>query len=73
MPQPHSLRSSWHPPTLVAGGLDPTPPRLGRAVTDRIANAGFVVLPNEAHQPLQERPDECSALARGFWTQVDGR
>lgn len=68
------LRKITAPTLVVAGGLDiVTPPRYGRAVADRIPNARFVVLPEEAHQPFQERPDEFNALAREFWTEVDGR
>ena len=62
------------PTLVVAGGLDlATPPRLGRAVAEAIPGAEFLVLPEEAHQPFQERPDEFNALVDGFWRRVDGR
>ena len=61
------------PTLVVAGGQDlATPPRLGRAVAERIAGAEFVLLPDEAHQPFQERPDEFDALVHGFWSRVAG-
>jgi pimeloyl-ACP methyl ester carboxylesterase len=61
-------------PTLVlAGGIDvATPPRLGRAVANRIPGAQFEVLREEAHQPFQERPDEFNARVSAFWTSVEG-
>jgi len=61
------------PTLVVAGELDLcTPPRLGRAVAEHIPGAEFVVLPGEAHQPFQERPDEFNALVASFWATVDG-
>jgi pimeloyl-ACP methyl ester carboxylesterase len=60
------------PTLVVAGGLDiVTPPRLGRVVAERIPGAEFVVLPEEAHQPFQERPDEFNELVDAFWRRVD--
>ena len=60
------------PTLVVAGGQDiATPPRLGRAVAERIPGAELVVLPDEAHQPFQERPEEFDALVHGFWSRVD--
>jgi pimeloyl-ACP methyl ester carboxylesterase len=61
-------------PTLVlAGGLDIcTPPRLGRVVAERIAGARFEVLPEEAHQPFQEVPEQFNARVDAFWREVDG-
>ena len=62
------------PTLVVAGGIDIiTSPRLGRVVADTIPGAEFVVLPEEAHQPFQERPDEFDALVDAFWRRVDGR
>ncbi|MFF9803879.1 alpha/beta fold hydrolase [Streptomyces coeruleorubidus] len=60
-------------PTLVlAGELDlATPPRLGRVVADSIPDAGFEVLPGEAHQPFQEVPDVFNARVDVFWRGVD--
>ena len=60
-------------PTLViAGGLDIiTPPRLSREVAEAIPGAEFVVLPEEAHQPFQERPEEFNALVDAFWRKVE--
>lgn len=60
-------------PTLVlAGGRDMiTPPRYGRLVAEAIPGALFEVLPEEAHQPFQEIPDEFNARVDGFWRQVE--
>lgn len=60
-------------PTLVlAGELDlATPPRLGRAVAERVPGAVFEVLPGEAHQPFQEAPDMFNARVDTFWRQVE--
>ena len=62
-------------PTLVlAGGQDiSTPPRYGRIVADRIPDARFEVLADEAHQPFQEVPDEFNARVDAFWREVDSR
>jgi pimeloyl-ACP methyl ester carboxylesterase len=59
-------------PTLVlAGGEDVvTPARLGRVVAERIPGAELRVLPGEAHQPFQERPDEYNALVHDFWSRI---
>jgi pimeloyl-ACP methyl ester carboxylesterase len=56
-------------PTLVlAGGRDPTArPSLGRAVAERIPNARFDVMEEEAHQPFQEVPDEWNSRVDAFW------
>ena len=56
-------------PTLVlAGGLDAiTPPRFGRQVAERITGARFEVLPDEAHQPFQEVPEQFNARVDAFW------
>ena len=43
-----------------------------RIVAERIPGAEFLVLPGEAHQPFQERPDEFNELVHGFWSRVDG-
>ena len=62
------------PTLVVAGGIDiVTRPNLGRAVADAIPGAEFVLLPEEAHQPFQERPAEFDALVDAFWREVDGR
>jgi pimeloyl-ACP methyl ester carboxylesterase len=60
-------------PTLVlAGGLDPSSrPSLGRAVADRIPNALFEVMEEEAHQPFQEIPDEWNTRVDTFWRGLD--
>ncbi|WP_251017815.1 alpha/beta fold hydrolase [Streptomyces sp. ISL-1] len=62
-------------PTLVlAGELDiAAPPRLGRAVAERIPGALFEVLPGEAHQPFQEVPDTFNARVDAFWRQVQAQ
>ena len=60
-------------PTLVlAGGLDiTTPPRYGRTVAEGIVGARFEVLPDEAHQPFQEVPEDFNARVDAFWREVD--
>ena len=60
-------------PTLVmAGGVDVVlPPRFGRAVAEAIPGARFEVLPEEAHQPFQEVPDEWNARVEAFWRGVE--
>jgi pimeloyl-ACP methyl ester carboxylesterase len=62
-------------PTLVlAGGQDIiTPPRYGRLVAERIPGARLEVLPEEAHQPFQEVPDEFNARVDAFWREVEAR
>jgi pimeloyl-ACP methyl ester carboxylesterase len=62
-------------PTLVVAGDEDilTPARLGRVVAERIAGAELVVLPGEAHQPFQERPDEFNQLVDAFWSGVEAR
>ena len=60
------------PTLVVSGGLDIiTPTPLGRVVADRIPGAEFVLLPEEAHQPFQEAPEEFDALVDEFWRRVD--
>jgi pimeloyl-ACP methyl ester carboxylesterase len=60
------------PTLVVAGEYDIiTPPRLGRVVAERIPGAEFVVLPEEAHQPFQESPDEFNAMVEAFWQRVE--
>ncbi len=57
----------------MAGKLDIiTAPHYGQAVAEQIPGAEFVVLPGEAHQPFQERPDQFNALVDDFWRRVDG-
>jgi pimeloyl-ACP methyl ester carboxylesterase len=62
-------------PTLVlAGGRDMTArPALGRAVAERIPDARFEVMEEEAHQPFQEVPEEWNARVDTFWQEVDAR
>jgi pimeloyl-ACP methyl ester carboxylesterase len=61
------------PTLVVAGGQDiMTPSRYSRQVADLIAGAEFVLLPDEAHQPFQEVPEEFNALVRSFWARVEG-
>lgn len=60
------------PTLVVAGGVDIiTPARLGRVVADSIRDAEFVLLPEEAHQPFQERPEEFNTLVDAFWRKVE--
>ena len=62
------------PTLVVAGGLDiATPPRYGRIVAERIPGARFEVMPEEAHQPFQEVPEQFNAMVDAFWQEVDGR
>jgi pimeloyl-ACP methyl ester carboxylesterase len=59
------------PTLVVAGGLDLIcPSHLGRVVADAIPGARFEVLPDEAHQPFQESPDEFHTLLRRFWDDL---
>jgi pimeloyl-ACP methyl ester carboxylesterase len=62
-------------PTLVmAGGVDiMIPPRFGRVVADGIPGARFEVLPEEAHQPFQEVPDQFNARVDAFWREVEAQ
>jgi pimeloyl-ACP methyl ester carboxylesterase len=62
-------------PTLVlAGGRDSTSrPELCRAVAELIPGARFEVMEEEAHQPLQEVPDEWNARVDAFWREVEER
>jgi pimeloyl-ACP methyl ester carboxylesterase len=62
-------------PTLVlAGGKDLiAPPRYGRVVAESIPGARCDVLPEEAHQPFQEAPEEFNARVDAFWREVEGR
>jgi pimeloyl-ACP methyl ester carboxylesterase len=59
-------------PTLVISGeFDIVqPPRFGRSVAAEIPNARFEVMPEEAHQPFQEVPDEVNARVDAFWREV---
>jgi pimeloyl-ACP methyl ester carboxylesterase len=60
------------PTLVVAGGQDiATPARMGRVVAERIPGARLVELPDEAHQPFQERPAEFNELVARFWATVD--
>ena len=60
------------PTLVVSGGRDiMTPSHLGRAVADAIPGAEFVLLPTEAHQPFQERPQDFNALVDAFWSKVE--
>jgi pimeloyl-ACP methyl ester carboxylesterase len=60
-------------PTLVIAGAQDicTPPRYGRVVADGIPGARFEVLPEEAHQPFQEVPDQFNARVDAFWRDLD--
>ena len=59
-------------PTLViAGGVDMIlPQRFGRSVAAEIPNARFELMPEEAHQPFQEVPEEFNARVDAFWREV---
>ena len=60
-------------PTLVlAGGLDrPASPQFGQLVAEGIPGARFEVLPEEAHRPFTENPEEFNARVDAFWREVD--
>lgn len=62
-------------PTLVMAGGDDlvSRPQLGQAVADQIPDAEFRILPGEAHQPFQERPEEWNAIVHEFWSRVDAQ
>jgi pimeloyl-ACP methyl ester carboxylesterase len=59
-------------PTLVlAGEFDVIlPPRFGRSVAAEIPDARFEIMPEAAHQPFQEVPDEWNARVDAFWREV---
>lgn len=60
------------PTLVVAGGQDSfIPAALGRDVADRIPGAELVVLPDEAHQPFQERPEQFNEMVDASWVRVD--
>jgi pimeloyl-ACP methyl ester carboxylesterase len=61
-------------PTLVlAGEFDNIlPPRCSRAVAEAIPGARFEVMPEQAHQPFQEIPDQWNARVDAFWSEVAG-
>ena len=61
-------------PTLVlAGGCDIfTNQAMGREVAELIPGAEFRLLPEEAHQPFQERPEEWNAIVDEFWARTGG-
>ena len=60
-------------PTLVlAGGLDrPASPQFGQLVAEGVPGARFEVLPEEAHRPFTEDPEEFNARVDAFWREVD--
>jgi pimeloyl-ACP methyl ester carboxylesterase len=60
-------------PTLVlAGEFDNIlPPRSSRSVAEAIPGARFEVMPEQAHQPFQEIPDEWNARVDTFWREAD--
>jgi 3-oxoadipate enol-lactonase len=47
-------------------------PRYSRLVADLIPGAEFVLLPEEAHQPFQERPEQYNQLVHEFWSRIEG-
>jgi pimeloyl-ACP methyl ester carboxylesterase len=57
-------------PTLVTvGELDLVlPPRFSEAIAARIPGARLVVIPDAAHQPFQELPEDYNRILRGFWS-----
>jgi pimeloyl-ACP methyl ester carboxylesterase len=58
----------------MAGEFDTIlPPRFGRLVAQRIRGAQFEVLPEQAHQPFQEIPDEWNARVDAFWREIEAR
>lgn len=66
------LHSITAPTLVLAGGIDLlTGPHMGQIVADRIPGAQFRVLPGEAHQPFQEKPDQWNAIVHEFWSRID--
>ena len=62
------------PALVLAGEFDTIlPPRSSQAVAAAIPNAQFEVMPEEAHQPFQEIPDEWNARVDAFWREVATR
>jgi pimeloyl-ACP methyl ester carboxylesterase len=60
------------PALVLAGEYDTIlPPRFSRAVAEEIPNARFEVIPEQAHQPFQEIPDEFNARVDSFWSEVE--
>jgi pimeloyl-ACP methyl ester carboxylesterase len=60
------------PSLVLAGEFDTIlPPRMSRSVAEAIPCARFEVMPEEAHQPFQEVPDEFNARVDTFWREVD--
>jgi len=59
-------------PTLVVSGeIDIfLPPRFSRALADGIPGAELVSLPDRAHQPFQEAPEEFDAIVAAFWDRT---
>jgi len=71
----HSTRArlgSISVPTLViAGRLDvQVPPPYGRDIASLVPGAEFVEMPDQAHQPFQEVPEEYDAIVTGFWERL---
>jgi pimeloyl-ACP methyl ester carboxylesterase len=60
-------------PTLVLSGEFDTilPSRFGRFVAEQIPDARFEIMPQEAHQPFQEVPEEFNARVDAFWREVE--
>lgn len=57
------------PALVIAGEFDQIfPPRFGRFVADQIPDSQFEVMPEQAHQPFQEIPDEFNARVHAFWS-----
>jgi pimeloyl-ACP methyl ester carboxylesterase len=57
---------------VLAGGLDrPASPQFGQLVAEGIPGARFEVLPEEAHRPFTENPEEFNARVDAFWREVD--
>ncbi|HEV2772118.1 MAG TPA: alpha/beta hydrolase [Thermoleophilaceae bacterium] len=58
--------------TRLSGEFDLIlPTRFGRSVAAGVPNAHFEVMPDEAHQPFQEVPDEFNARVDAFWREVE--
>jgi pimeloyl-ACP methyl ester carboxylesterase len=57
-------------PTLVTvGELDLVlPPRFSQVIAELIPGARLVVIPDAAHQPFQELPEDYNRILRDFWS-----
>jgi len=68
---PERLAAIAAPTLVLAGERDiATPPSLGRTVADRISNAAFETLAEQAHRPFEETPEDFNARLHAFWRDL---